>query len=167
MADLSEQDIFRRMDDSFKEAIDLCNRMARGERGSCYRLLRAHLGHLEGTFRQMGWWREDARWLAYEKDRPTLGRFQYDDQDQHSLVWVVAKAHESAGKWLREKHPNWKFAKLAQVLAAAHKAAERLRHRPTERRGTILPRPLEGEHRDTRPVQVMTPGGIILPRTVH
>lgn len=158
MGALTENEIFAQMDESFKAAIDLCKRLGRGERNDCYTLLRAHLGVLENCFRQAGWWREDARWLSYADD-PNVPRFQYDDTGIMSLIWVVSKAHESAGKWLREHHGNWKFLKLAQVLASGEKAANDLRHKATGRSGLILPGALPGPHRDTRPVQVIVPDG--------
>ncbi len=149
MGDLTEREIFDRMKSSLRESADICLRLARGERGPLYRQLRAHLGLIEGTLRQAAWWREDARWLY--------------------VVPIVAKAHQEAGRWLREKGPTTgqKFAKLAGIMRSCQKAAEDLQLKRTERVGMILPRPLPGPHRDTRPVQVKTPGGLIIPGSLH
>jgi hypothetical protein len=149
MGDLTEREIFDRMKSSFREAADISLRLARGERGPLYRQLRAHLGLIEGTLRQAAWWREDTRWLY--------------------VVPCVARAHQEAGRWLREKGPRTgeKFAKLSEFLRFGEKAAEDLRLKRTERLGLILPRPQAPPHRETRPVTVKTPGGLIVPGTVH
>lgn len=142
---LQEQEILDCVQDNFKSAADCCLRLARGERGPLYRKLRANLGLAEGALRQAAWWREDARWLY--------------------IVPVVARAHQEAGRWLREKGPKtgWKFHKLAEILQSGMKAVEEIRDKRTGRVGMLLPKPLPGPHRDVRPVQVKTPGGIILP----
>ena len=143
MGDLTEIEIFDRMKESFRASSDACLRLARGERGPLYRQLRAHLGLIEGTLRQAAWWREDTRWLY--------------------VVPLVAKAHQSAGQWLRDKGPETgrKFAKLAEILKYGEKATEDLRLKRTERIGLILPKPLAAAHRDTRPVTVILPGDTV------
>ena len=149
MGDLTEREIFDRMKSSFRESADICLRLARGERGPLYRQLRAHLGLIEGTLRQAGWWRDDARWF--------------------NIVKYIARAHKEAGDWLRQKGPDTgrKFALLAEFLRFGQKKCEELQLQRSERVGMILPKPLPGPHRDTRPVQVKTPGGLIIPGTLH
>jgi hypothetical protein len=151
MGDLTEVEIFACLKENFRLASEDCLRLARGERGPVYRRLRDELRLIEGTLRQAAWWRQDTRWLY--------------------VVPLIAKAHQSAGQWLREKGPETgrKFAKLAEILKSGQKAAEDLQLKRTERLGLILPKPLPAPHRETRPVTVKTPSGIILRpgATVH
>ncbi len=147
MGALTEPEIFSCLIENFRLAAEDCDRLARGERGPVYKRLKTELALVEGALRQAGYWREDARWLY--------------------IVKIPAMAHKSAGTWLRERHAAWKFAKLADVLRAGLKAVQDMKDKRTGRIGMILPKPQEGPHRDTRPVQVKTPGGIIFPETVH
>lgn len=91
-------------------------------------------------------WREDARWLV--------------------LAQLVAFAHERAGDWIRRSpsvqmrkaaHPC--FQKLSEQLKQMSADVQALRTKRTNRIGPILPEPLPGPHRDTRPVQIALPGG--------
>ncbi len=147
MGALTEPEIFSCLVENWRLAAEDCDRLARGERGPVYRHLREELKLIEGALRQAAWWREDTRWLY--------------------IVSIPANAHKSAGKWLRERHAAWKFAKLAEILRYGLKATEDLKTKRTERLGLILPKPLPPPARDTRPVQVKTPGGIIIAETMH
>ncbi len=147
MGALTEREIFACLIENWRLAAEDCDRLARGERGSVYRRLKTELALIEGSMRQAAVWREDTRWLEIMK--------------------IPAKAHQSAGLWLRERHAAGKFAKLAEILRFGQKATEELRTKRTERLGLILPTPMPGPHRETRPVQVVTTSGLILPETMH
>jgi hypothetical protein len=136
---------------NFRLAAEHCDDLAvLPARGPTYDLLRKELSLIEGCCRQIGHYREDARWMR--------------------IGLLVEEAHKRAGHWLRtiprtsesnEAHPL--FRRLAENLRAGMKAAEELRTKRTGRVGMILPRPLPGPLRQGRPVQVVTPGGVILP----
>jgi hypothetical protein len=165
MGALTESEIFDRLSTSFRLAAEHCEALARlPKKGPSYKALRSELKLIEGASRQASAWREDTRWLKIGLD--------------------AAEAHRRAGDWLRgikmpdgsrrmirhgELHPL--FMMLAGILRYGQVMAEKLRTRATGRIGMILPAPLPGPHRDTRPVQVLLPsapanitaGGIIIP----
>jgi hypothetical protein len=85
----------------------------------------------------------------------------------------MGEVHRRAGHWMRSsptketrKEADKRFKKLAENLRMFAREAEDLRTRATGRLGMILPDPLPGPHRDTRPIQVITPGGIIIPADI-
>ncbi len=157
MARLTEIEIFDRMQESLRAAEQACRDLATSPiKGPNYEILRKHLGLIEGCCRQASVWREDTRWLP--------------------IGMMMAEAHRRAGDWLRgiklpdggrrslapgEMHPN--FVKLAENLKALLVSVARLKTARTGRRGMILPQPMVAPHRDFRPVQVRTPGGVFLP----
>lgn len=152
MGALTELEIFDCMSDNLRIAADRCRKLAwHPRRGFVYNEFRQALERVEGACRQAYYWRNyDARWLY-------LGN-------------QMEEAHRRAGGWLRElpskdgrkvAHPM--FQKLADVLDAAHKAADRLRTQATLRAGPILPKPQSMIRTESRPMQVVTPGGIIIP----
>lgn len=155
MTALSEQEIFACLFENARKAAEHCEQLASVPlRGPVYAALREELSLVEGACRQAAAWRDDTRWLR--------------------LGLMMAEAHKRSGAWLRtytskdgraEAHPL--FLKLAENLRHLRDRAERLKSRPTGRstmtQGPILPEVQEGPHRDTKPVQVITPGGIILP----
>ena len=49
------------------------------------------------------------------------------------------------------------------MMKGALAEADKLKHAKTGRRGPITPRVRPGPHRETRPVYVKSPGGVILP----
>jgi hypothetical protein len=161
MGALTEPEIFDQMNTSFRLAIELSDKLAKLPlKGLNYDALRKQLRLIEGCCKQANCWREDTRWLAFMK--------------------ITAECHQKAGDWLRgikmpdggrvklsegTLHPA--FMMLADNLRAMHKAAEMIRTSRTNRLGMLLPMPMEGPHRDTRPVGFRAPqvsrGGIILP----
>jgi hypothetical protein len=162
---LTEVEIFGCLGDNLRRAAEDCRLLAwHPSRGRIYDRFRASLKLVEGACRQAYYWRDyDARWLY-------LGKTMHE-------------AHERAGNWIRgpiitgpegesvytggskdaRKVAHPKFQKLAEELEHIHKLTERVRVMATFHSGPILPAPEPGPHRDTRPVQVMTPGGILLP----
>lgn len=162
MGALTETEIFDQMNHSFRQAVELADKLARLPlKGVNYDALRKQLRLIEGCCKQANTWREDTRWLTF--------------------MSMCAECHKRAGDWLRgilvpgggriklnegTLHPA--FVMLADNLRAMHKAAEMIRTGKTGRRGMILPDMLEGPHRDTRPVGFrkmpnMNNGGIIIP----
>lgn len=148
MSDLTETEIVDCLKTNFRLAAEHCEDLASFPlAGPTYTKLRAELKLIEGAARQLAGWREDARWLKIGLD--------------------MGEAHKRAGNWLRGHHPRKLFLMLAANLRMGLAVAERLRTARTGIIGPILPTVLEGPHRDTRPVQVITPGGIILPASMH
>lgn len=164
MGALTEKEIFDRMATSFRSAAECCEDLARlPAKGPTYARLRQELKFIEGTCRQASAWREDTRWLP--------------------IGLLMAQAHKFAGDWLRglmtvdgrkiklaPAHIYVCFTKLAENLRAYQKITETTRDARTGRVGMILPTPLAGPHRDTRPSRVLlppsmrvSPGGLILP----
>jgi hypothetical protein len=148
---LTEVEIFDCMRDNLRVAADRCRKLAwNPRRGWLYTEFRQSLELVEGACRQASAWRADTRWLV--------------------LGLKMAEAHRRAGGWLRDlpsregrkvAHPM--FQKLAEALDDAGKTAERLRTLATLRSGPILPVPLPLIRTESRPMQVLTPGGLILP----
>lgn len=153
MGATTEQDIFDVLATNFREAAERCEVLAwHPQRGRIYEAFRNNLRLIEGACIQAANWREDTRWLG--------------------LSLVIGEAHKRAGNWLRgyiaedsRKAAHPMFLKLAEKLREGQAHAETLKTAKTGKRGLILPRPVNDNrrHRDTRPVQVVTPGGIILP----
>lgn len=152
---LTEIEIFSRLAETLRESEQACRDLAiLPQKGPAYDRLRKNLRLVEGCCRQASAWREDTRWLP--------------------MGLQMAKAHKMAGDWLRgiqqpdgtrrklapgEIHPC--FQRLAEILAAAHKVCDSLRHAKTGRRGIILPEtPNIG--RQTNSVLVR-PGGLLVP----
>ena len=161
MGDLTETEIFDCLKSNFRLAAQCCDDLARLPRkGPTYRRLRDHLKLIEGACKQAAAWRSDARW--------------------YRIAFMMGEAHKRAGNWLRgiknpagpatklapgQLHPL--FTQLAENLRKGYAVAESFRTGKVNKLGMILPQPLPGPHRDTRPVQVVTPGGIIIPGTLH
>lgn len=150
---ITEQTVFECLSDNLRMAAEDCRKLAwHPKRGFVYDHMRRSLKLVEGACRQAYYLRDyDARWLY--------------------LGLQMEEAHKRAGNWVRDlaskdgrkvAHPL--FQKLAEVLEKAHQDCERIRTTATGKIGPILPAP-EPLHRETRPVQVKTPGGIILPAT--
>lgn len=153
MGNLSENEVVDCLRDNFRQGVTLCEALARlPAKGPSYRKLRTCLSLIEGSARQLGYMRQDARWLQ-------IGLF-------------AEHCHQRAGRWLRgiqsedgskrplaqgELHPM--FLRLADIMRTGHVSAERLRSARTDRVGLILPK-APVIHRDTRPVQVLLPSGM-------
>jgi hypothetical protein len=159
MGALTETEIFDCLATNFALAAEASDALAvLPLKGQSYDKLRKALRLVEGACKQACVWREDARWLPIGQQ--------------------MAECHQRAGDWLRgikmpdgtrrrlasgELHPC--FHKLAEVLRAMAKMAQELKTRATKRSGMILPQPLPGPHRDTRPVgyrRVAT--GLLIPQ---
>lgn len=159
MSITTEIEIFDCLATNLRKAAEDCRLLAwHPRRGFVYARFIKALGLVEGACRQAYYWRDfDARWLM--------------------LALKMHEAQKRAGNWLRDytskdgrkvAHPM--FVKLGDVLDEAYRLAMRVKTMATFRIGPIMPEPLPGPHRDSRPAQVMlptgyrvTPGGILLP----
>lgn len=142
MATLSEAEIFDRLRTSLRSAADLCEKLAsEPSQGPNYLAIRDELDLIEGASRQAAYWRGDARWL----------RFGYE----------MARFQARIGDAIRSHMARDIFKAMAVKIRDALAEADQLRTARTGRRGLILPKPQPGPLRH-RPVQVKTPGGIIL-----
>lgn len=150
---VAEHEILSLLKAVFRRAAEHCDKLAiLPARGPTYRKLRDDLQIAENCCRQVGWYRQDARWFQ--------------------IGLMMEEAHKRAGGWLRDKgmprtensnlaHPL--FLKLAENLRAGAKSAERVETMATGRVGMILPKPMAGATR-TQGRMVQVPSGLILPR---
>ena len=154
MGALTEREIFDCMETNLGLAVQHCEDLARLPAiGPSYSGLRDSLKLIEGCCRQASARREDTRWL--------------------NVGLAIAEAHKRAGNWLRggrnaegykvnlapgQRHPL--FKKLADNLRAMQKVCTALRTQRVGKLGMILPTPLPGPHRDTRPSRVILPPGM-------
>ena len=151
MRSLSEGEIFACLTENFRLAAESCEKLAwHAKRGPTYRRLMDELKLCEGACRQVAQFRGDARWLQ--------------------IGLQMHEAHGRAGRWLRmyvakdsRKVAHPLFMQLAACLRWGQASAEKMRTAATGRVGLILPASKSAPHRDTRPIQVMSPGGVILP----
>jgi hypothetical protein len=147
MGDLTEAEIFDCLETNFRLAAESAESLAKSpRRGAIYRDFRDKLELLDGACRQAAFWREDSRWLKFGE--------------------YFGQVHKSCGDWLRgikpanggprvklpegQLHPN--FMSVCNRLKAAHRLALDFKNKRTGKIGTILPTPLPGPHRDTKPV---------------
>lgn len=160
MGALTEVEIFDCLATNFAIAADCCDQMAtRPMRGVPYIKFREACAAIEGACRQASQWREDTRWLP--------------------LGLMAEKCHQMALKWItgfkvdpskprvalceREKHP--KFVKMGENLRFAGQSMKILKDGKTGKIGMILPDTSRGPIRTQgRPMQVMLPSGLIVPR---
>jgi hypothetical protein len=154
MGALTEVEIFDAMYDNLQlaaqHAVDLARLPAQGP---TYKKFRDEMLMVEGCCRQASAWREDTRWLQ--------------------VGLIIADALSRTGNWLRGYRvhgqmgkvftPRDLYLKLAENLQGIAKVIEGLRHGATGRMGMILPEIAKEIRTDGRPVQVMSPGGVILP----
>ncbi len=151
MSYLTEHEIFDCLAQNFASAAEKCEKLAWGpRRGFIYYAFVKEIKLIEGACQQACTWREDSRWLR--------------------IGLMMGEVHRRAGGWMRSsptketrKEADKRFKKLGENLRLFAREAEDLRDKATGKLGMILPEPLPGPHRDTRPVQVITPGGIIVP----
>ena len=161
MGALTEPEIFDCMTSNLRSAIQACEDLARFPRkGHNYDKLRKCLRLIEGTCKQAAAWREDSRWLP--------------------LGMMMGQCHQKAGDWLRgikmpdgtrvktaDGHLHPLFVGLAENLRKGYAVAESFRTGKVNKLGMILPKPLPGPHRDTRPVHVsgynVRPSGLVIP----
>ena len=151
MSALTEIEIFSCLSENFALAAERCEKLAwHPRRGFEYFAFLSEIRLIEGACQQACTWREDYRWLK--------------------IGIMMGEVHRLAGAWIRgsktkdeRKEADVRFKKLAENLRMFAREAEDMRVKATGKLGMILPEPLPGPHRDTRPVQVVTPGGIIVP----
>jgi hypothetical protein len=168
MGALTEQEIFDRMVGCVRGAIDSSVQLASSpHRGYHYDCLRKNLRLAGNCCRQAAQWREDARWLNWDKE--------------------LTSCHKRAGDWLRGYRDeagerihfsradiNELFTLLAQALSRIHNAVIDMRDRATARRGMILPLVHRETRTEGRSVGVLLPpgmmqraSGLVVPETVH
>jgi len=134
---LTETEIFDQMSESFRLAVEACEKLAViPKKGRTYKALVEHLSLLEGCCRQVAYWRGgDTRWLFIAKK--------------------MAEFHAQAGGWLRGTPvPNAPYLATpkAQMFELFHFLADYLRKgeqlawackdQRTGRIGPILPIPV-------------------------
>lgn len=147
MSDLSELEIFSRLEESFREAAEHCEALAvqtNRVKGQRYVKLREHLRLIEGGARQAAAWREDSRWYQ-------IGTF-------------AAECHKKCGDWLRFKTRGPVFLKCAENMRMMERAAQEMKTRATGMRGAILPETPKYEP-ENRSVHI-SKGGILIPQGV-
>ena len=164
MGNLTEVEIFDCLKSNFRLAAQCCDDLARlPKKGPTYRRLRDHLKLIEGSCKQAAAWRQDARWLR--------------------IAFMMGEAHKRAGAWLRgtkmpdgtrvktaDGHLHPLFLGLAENLRKGYAVAESFRTGKVNKVGMILPKPLPGPHRDTRPIHVsgdsyqVRKSGLIVPQ---
>ena len=146
MSALSEIEIFSCLRENLRGAADDCDIIAKQPRsGEMFDRMRKRLKLAEGACRQAAYWREDSRWLQ--------------------VGLKMEKAHQIARTWLHRPSVKSKklFIGLAAALRKVEKDIQRLETQRTGIMGMILPEVERAPLRQGRPVQVITPGGLVLP----
>lgn len=153
MARLTETEIFDLAASSLRIAEECCRQLAwHPRRGPLYKRFLAAMDDAAGCADQAYYWRDyDARWLRNAA--------------------VLRHVRDMTGRWLRDSatraarkvaHPN--FAALADELGKLILLTEQYKNGATNHIGPIMPKPQPLPYvRSGRPVQVVTPGGILLP----
>ena len=141
---LTEKEVFDVITTNLRDAAENCELLAKlPAKGPTYIKLRENLQLIEGGCRQIVEFRRDMR---------------YD------LLGMRARdCHQRAGDWLRSVSAPILFFKLATALRKIRHDMERLRNARTGRRGPILPAVGRGKHRETRPVYIRRPSGLVMP----
>jgi hypothetical protein len=151
MGALTEREILDCLKTNTRLAIENCENLAvLPRRGPTYNAFRHQLKLIEGSCRQIAFWREDARWLQ--------------------VGLAIEEAHKRAGHWLRRHYPRPLFVKLADNLRLLQTMSLGLETKATGKLGMILPKVADAPGRQ-RAVQAMlpaqqprvSPGGILLP----
>lgn len=144
MSTLTEIEVFDRLRTSLRSAADLCGKLATvPAQGPNYRKIIEELKLIEGCCRQVGHFREDMRWMK--------------------LGWEMSRFHARIGDCIRSHAARDIFLSMKTKILDALTECELLRTVKTGRRGPILPRVAAGPHRESRPVQVRLPSGLIIP----
>lgn len=151
---LTTPEIFDCLRTNLRQAAEEARQLAwHPRRGPLYLAMCRHVGLAEGACRQAAVHREDARWL-------TLGM-------------ALSGVPKRAGRWVRgmpsraarvEAHRL--FLKLGETLDKMAYDFDQLRDMATGRIGMILPEP-PPVSRETRPVSVRLPSGLIVPSSYH
>lgn len=159
MSNITEKEVFLRLQENIREAVQACNDLAvRSQRGRSYNTLRDRLADIEWCCQKLAGSRGDARWLP--------------------IGMKIAVAHKKAGDWLRgwtdpvtgNRVPtapgelNELFVMLAANLMILAKASEELFTGKTGTLDAILPK-AEETRREGRPALVYKPkkSALILP----
>jgi hypothetical protein len=150
-------EVFDLLSQTLKAAAEKCGQLAwHPRRGFIYMSFIKDLREAEGCCRQISLRREDARWLP--------------------LGMQLAHIHKLSGKWLRSSPTKETraaahrlFKKTGETLRAIAYAAERLKFARTDHLGMILPAPITKglPQRETSPVVVKLPNGLIVPPIIH
>lgn len=105
--------------------------------GPEYVKLRMYLALAEGACRQMGWWRDDARWFP--------------------LGMMPEQFHQVARGMIGNKYARQGFRVLEGKIRQLVATADELENKRTGRVGMILPEPLADTRTEGRSVQVKNP----------
>lgn len=168
MGRLTEREIFDRMMGCLRAAASCCAQLSVTPRhGALYDQLRKNLRLAGDACRQAATWREDTRWLNFDKQLTHCLKIAGD--------WLRGYKNELGHRvHLAPSEIYQLFSKLGLNLAAMHTLAEKTRDEKTGKRGMILPK----VHRETRtqgrPVAVKLPpgmmarqSGLLVPETLH
>lgn len=146
MSTLTEAEITDRLRTSLRSAIDLCRKLAtQPAQGPSYWKIIDELRLVEGSARQLGHFRADMRWM----------KFGYE----------MARFHDRLGDCIRSHVARKIFLKMAELMGSKLVEADKLRTAKTGVLRPILPK-VKHLHRDTRPVYVRNPSGLIMPAAV-
>lgn len=147
VSDLTENEVWDRLRTSLRAAVSDCETLATlPAKGPTYRRMIEHLELIEGAARQIGFFREDMRWMAF--------------------AFEMYRFRDRIGEAIRAHRPRAIFTRMAQVIRGALAEADKLKDAKTERRGPILPKAKPGPHRATVPVYVRN-SGLLVPSSVH
>lgn len=138
---LTEHQIMTQHLASLRQAREACLKLMRqaaetSPRGAVYMDLKAAIKRIEGTCRQMGHARGDARWFrlatiyAGRETRIAASRTGEDVRRVPSAE-VLARKFFLGNQWL-------KFGDLATLFEVGLRRADELASRKTERRGTLI-----------------------------
>ena len=138
---LTESETLSQHRASLREARECCLRLQRNAvetspRGAVYMDLKAALKRIEGTCRQMGHMRGDARWFrlatiyAGRETRIAASRTGAEMRETPSAE-VLARKYFLTNDWLA-------FGQLAKLFELGLRRADELAHAKTERLGTLI-----------------------------
>jgi hypothetical protein len=156
MLNYTEAELLDELKDNLRQAAEECDKIAiHPFRGFVYDSMRKRLKIIEKLCNQVGKYRDgDCRWFP--------------------IGLSMNAVHNKAGDWLRNTQSKESrdkaiplFQKLADNLRKLHFQVVELQFKATGRIGPILPKVLEGPHRQNRPVQVKLPSGLLIPEGVR
>lgn len=143
----TEADHLRLLRDALGAVIADCVLLAQlPAQGPTYERFRQRIKEIEQSCARVVFDRADGRWSA--------------------IPLILGQIHQQCGDWIRGHHPREKFLFLAEMMRQLERHIDDLQHRATGRIGAIVAKPLRHDRMQGRPVQVMTPGGIIIPEGV-
>lgn len=145
---LTEQVAIDCLRTNLREAVQHCEDLAlKPEAEGTYLKLRENLRLIEGASRQTGHFRQDMRWMAFGYEM-----FSFLERIREAILHVESRKI---------------FMHMAAMIRGALAEAEKLQHAKTGRRGPILPKAKLGSHRESRPVYIKNPTGLLLPAATH